>query len=187
MRMPAARCMGLPDRKNISAKDTCYRPSCGAGSVKTKKTPLPEAPFLEEARCPLFGLRRRLGVCLLEMLVLLLHQDVEFLLLLVVQRATHLVDGAFADGVDFLDLVVAGHGAILNDVHGLGVLIFESGLDLGLLVGGKVQLLGQGLHLIVNAGMSGHLSALRLGCGPVLLLPRLRVLVLSGLSLWWLG
>jgi hypothetical protein len=58
------------------------------------------------------------------------------------------------------------------------VLIFESGLDLGLLVGGKIQLLRQGLHLIVNAGMRGHLSALRL-----LLLARLRILVLPRLRL----
>ena len=62
---------------------------------------------------------------------------------------------------------------------------------LGLLVGGKVQLLGQGLHLIVNTGMGGHLSGrlstLGLCCGPRLLLAGLRVLVLSGLRLWWLG
>jgi hypothetical protein len=57
------------------------------------------------------------------------------------------------------------------------VLVFESGLDLGLLVGRKVQLLCQGLHLIVNAGTRSHLSALRL------LLAGLRVLVLSRLRL----
>jgi len=151
----------------------------GARGGKKKKAQ-PKRLFPEEARCPLFGLRS-LRVCLLEMLVLLLHHDVELFLLVVIQRGADLVDGAFTDGVDFLDLVVAGHGAVLYDVHGLGVLIFESGLDLGLLVGGKVQLLGQGLHLIVNAGMRGHLSTLRL------LLAGLRVLVLSWLSLWWLG
>jgi hypothetical protein len=62
------------------------------------------------------------------------------------------------------------------------VLVFQGGLDLGLLIGGKVQLLGQGLHLIVNAGTSAHLSALRLRCGSGLL-SGLRVLVLSGLLL----
>jgi hypothetical protein len=36
------------------------------------------------------------------------------------------------------------------------VLVFQGGLHLCLLVGGKVQLLGQGLHLIVNAGASGN-------------------------------
>ena len=115
------------------------------------------------------------------MLFLLLHHDVKLLLLVVVQRAAHLADGAFADGVDFLDLFVALHGAVLHDVHGLGVLIFQSGLDLGLLVGGKVQLLRQGLDLIVNAGMRGHLSGRLSALG--LLLAWLRVLILSGLRL----
>jgi hypothetical protein len=61
------------------------------------------------------------------------------------------------------------------------VLVFESGLDLRLLIGGKVQLLGQGLHLIVNAGTRGHLSGRLSALG--LLLAGLRVLVLSRLRL----
>ena len=88
------------------------------------------------------------------------------------------------DGVDFLDLVVARHRVILHHVHGLRVLVFQSGLYLGLLVGGKVQLLRQGLHLIVNAGASGSRWALRLSCCSGLL-ARLRVLVLSRLR--WLS
>ena len=74
------------------------------------------------------------------------------LLLIVIQRGTDLVDGAFADGMDFLDLVITRHRVVLHYVHGLRVLVFKSGFDLGLLVGRKVQLLRQGLHLIVNAG-----------------------------------
>jgi len=137
-----------------------------------QKQALLKAPFPEEARCPLFGLR-----CLRVLLFLLLHHDVKLFLLVIVQRAAHLGDGAFADGVDLLDLVVARHGAVLHHVHGLGVLIFQSGLDLGLLVGGKIQLLRQGLHLIVNAGATGGRWALRLSCRSGLL-ARLRVLVL---------
>jgi hypothetical protein len=42
------------------------------------------------------------------------------------------------------------------------MLVFKGSLYLGLLVGGKVQLLRQGLHLIVNAGASDSRRALRL-------------------------
>ena len=134
----------------------------------------------------LFRLRRRLLVLLLEMLFLLLHHDIELFLLIVIQRGTDLIDGAFADGMDFLDLVIARHGIVLHHVHGLGVLVFQCGLYLGLLVGGKIQLLRQGLDLIVNAGASGGRRALRLSCCSRLL-ARLRVLVLSGLGLGWLS
>src|SRR6478672_10570302 len=134
----------------------------------------------------LFRLRRRLLVLLLEMLFLLLHHDIELFLLLVVERGADLADGAFANRVDFLDLVVARHRIVLYHVHGLGVLIFERCLYLCLLVGGKVQLLRQGLYLIVNAGVSRSRWALRLSCCPGLL-ARLCVLVLSGLRLRWLS
>ena len=134
----------------------------------------------EEVLCLLFGLA--LLLLLLHMLFLLLHHDIEFFLLIVIQRAANLVDGALADGVDFLDLVIARHRAILHHGHRLRVLVFKRGLDLGLLVGGKVQLLRQGLYLIVNAGASGSRWALRLSCRSGLL-ARLRVLILSGLSL----
>ena len=77
-------------------------------------------------------------MCLLEMLLLLLHQCVELLLLIIVQRVTDLIDGAFTDGVNLLDLVIARHGIILHYGHGLCVLIFQSGLYLGLLVSGKI-------------------------------------------------
>src|SRR6478609_12103159 len=96
-------------RKNIQPRIPVTGPIWGARGKKKKA--LPKRLFPEEARCPLFGLRS-LRVCLLEMLVLLLHHDVKLFLLVVIQRATHLADGAFADGVDLLDLVVARHGAV---------------------------------------------------------------------------
>ena len=96
-----------------------------------------------------------LVLLLLHALFLLLHHDIEFFLLIVIQRGADLVDGALADGVNFLDLVIPRHCVVLHHVHGLGVLVFQSGLYFGLLVSGKVQLLRQGLHLIVNAGASG--------------------------------
>ena len=104
----------------------------------------------------MFGLWWRLRVLLLEMLFLLLHHDIELFLLIVVEGGADFIDGGFADRVDLLDLVVACHRIVLHNVHCLGVLVFQSGLYLCLLVGGKVQLLGQGLHLIVNAGASGN-------------------------------
>ena len=102
----------------------------------------------------MFGLAL-LVLLLLHALFLLLDHDIEFFLLIVIQSAANFVDGALADGVDFLDLVVAGHCVVLHHVHGLCVLVFQSRLYLGLLVSGKIQLLRQGLHLIVNAGASG--------------------------------
>ena len=99
---------------------------------------------------------------LLHALFLLLHHGIEFFLLIVIQRAADLGDGAFADGVNFLDLLIARHRVVLHHVHCLGMLVFKGSLYLGLLVGGKVQLLRQGLHLIVNAGASDSRWALRL-------------------------
>ena len=136
----------------------------------------------EEARCLLFGLRRRLlMLLLLHALFLLLHHDIEFFLLIVIQRAADFVDGALAYGVDLLDLVIARHRVVLHHVHGLGMLVFQSGFYLGLLVSGKIQLLRQGLHLIVNAGTSGSRGTLGLGCCAGLLT---RLGALSGLR--WL-
>jgi hypothetical protein len=88
--------------------------------------------------------------------------------------------------VNFLDLLIACHRVVLHHVHGLGTLVFKGSLYLGLLVGGKVQLLRQRLHLIVNAGASGSRWALRLSCRSGLLawlraLSGLRALVLSRL------
>jgi hypothetical protein len=128
-----------------------------------------------------------LGLALLLMLhalFLLLHHCIEFFLLIVIQRATDLGDSAFANGVYLLDLLIAGHAVVLHHGHGLGMLVFKRGLYLRLLVGGKIQLLRQGLHLIVNARASGSRWALRLG-GCAGLLARLRVLILSRLR--WLS
>ena len=110
-----------------------------------------ETPFSEEEVWLLL-----LGMCLLKVLFLLLYQCIELFLLIIIQRATDLVDGALADGVDLLNLVIAGYCVVLHHVHGLGVLVFQSGLHFGLLVGGKIQLLRQRLHLIVDAGTSGN-------------------------------
>lgn len=110
----------------------------------------------------MFGLV--LLLLLLHMLFLLLHHDIEFLLLVVIQRAADLGDRAFPDRVNFLNLLIARHAIVLHHVHGLGMLVFKGGLYLGLLIRGKVQLLRQGLHLIVNAGVSGGRWALRLSC-----------------------
>ena len=160
---------------------------CATGAEGQKKAPFPSA-FQDVADCLLFGLWRRLLLrllLLLHVLVLLLHHGIELFLLIVVQSGANLVDSAFANGVDFLDLVFARHGGVLHYVHGLGVLIFQSCLYLCLLVGGKVQLLGQGLNLVVNAGTSVALSTLGLRCCSwLLLLARLnRAWILGRLGL----
>jgi hypothetical protein len=100
----------------------------------------------------------------LHVLFLLLDHLIEFLFLVVIQSGADFGDRAFAKRVDFLDLIFARHRIILHDGHGLSMLVFQRGLDFSLLIGGEVQLLGQRLNLIVNAGVSGHLAALRLGC-----------------------
>jgi hypothetical protein len=46
---------------------------------------------------------------LLHALFLLLHHDIEFFLLVVIQGGADLVNGAFANGADFLDLLIARH------------------------------------------------------------------------------
>ena len=82
---------------------------------------------------PAAAVRRRL-LLLMHAVVLLLQHLIEFLFLVVAgQRCTDLGDGVFTDGMDFLDLVFAGEGAVLDHLHGLGMLVLQSGLHLGLL------------------------------------------------------
>ena len=84
-------------------------------------------------------------------IILRLHHLIELGLLVVAgQRAPDFGNRAFAQSVDLLDLVIALQGVVLDDRHGLGVLVLKRGLDLGLLVRRQVELLRQYLYLFVD-------------------------------------
>ena len=103
-------------------------------------------------------LRRRL-LLLVHAVILRLQHLIKFLFLLVAgQGATDFGDRVFSDGMDLLDLVFAGKGVVLDYFHGLGMLVLKSCFHLGLLLGRKLELPSQGLHLIVNAMRLSGLS-----------------------------
>ena len=89
-----------------------------------------------------------------------LQHGIQLFLLTVVQHGAGLRNGGFAQAADLLDFIFAGQRTVIDDRHGLLVLIFEHVLNLGLLIWREIQLLRQHSHLVIDAWPAGLLRAL---------------------------
>lgn len=89
-------------------------------------------------------------LALANVVILLLHHGIEFCLLVGSEQLADLGDGAGAQGMDFVHLIVAGHGIVLDDGHRLVMLIRQDGFYFGLLIWLEVQLVRKCLDLVIN-------------------------------------
>lgn len=75
---------------------------------------------------------------------------IELLFLVVVERLAHTGDGAFAYGMNLLDLVGPRHSLIADHAHGLLSLVNQDRFDLARLVIAEIEFLRERSDLLVD-------------------------------------
>jgi hypothetical protein len=91
-----------------------------------------------------------------------LQHRVQLFLLIIIQHGACFGDRGLTQAADLLDFIFTRQRVVIDDCHCLLVLVLKHILQLGLLVGCEIQLLGKHSHLIVDAGPARLLLCLRL-------------------------